>query len=254
MDFEVWATHRRDPLRRRRLAVGSFLGIGVVVGMIAAGFSGAGRMPIVPEEEPVEVELLPPEEEEEPEPEEEEPIVPVEPNPQAMAALPRAAPAIESPTDVPDEPAPESEPTDGDGHGGDPFARKGGTGDGRGTTIGPAPPPPPAAPPPVAKAKPKKKSPVRITEDMTPPKPIAQAAPGYPASAKAAGVEGTVVVKYVISESGRVTAASVVRGPPELAAACLAAVKTWTFEPARDASGRAVSVHRVARFPFRITT
>jgi protein TonB len=111
-----------------------------------------------------------------------------------------------------------------------------------------APPPPPPPPPP-----PKAKEPVRITEDIEPPVPISMAAPGYPPAAKSAGVEGTVVIQYVVTESGGVTSVQAVKGPPELTAACLAAVSSWKFKPALS-KGAPVSVVRQARFPFRIKT
>ncbi|MFO0612853.1 MAG: energy transducer TonB [Polyangiaceae bacterium] len=112
-------------------------------------------------------------------------------------------------------------------------------------------PPPPVAPPPPP--PPKAKEPVRITEDIEPPVPLSMSPPGYPPAAKSAGVEGTVVIQYVVTESGAVTQVQAVKGPPELTAACLAAVSSWKFKPALS-KGAPVSVVRQARFPFRIKT
>jgi TonB family protein len=82
---------------------------------------------------------------------------------------------------------------------------------------------------------------------------MAMPRPSYPAAAKAEGIEGTVIIKYVVTESGQVTNVRVVRGPQALRAVCVAAVKRWRFKPAK-LEGRPVAVHRVARFPFRIRT
>ena len=104
-----------------------------------------------------------------------------------------------------------------------------------------------------APAAPKPTGPIRVTENVTPPVSLSQPAPAYPAAAKAAGVEGTVIVKYAVGADGSVTVAKAVRGPQELRAACEAAVKSWRFKPAM-LDGAAVSVWRIARFPFRIKT
>jgi protein TonB len=101
-----------------------------------------------------------------------------------------------------------------------------------------------------------KSGPIRVTEDVTPPHPIAgqpNQPPAYPAEAKAAGIEGTVVVRFVVTEKGEVAQVQVVSGPPELIAVCLAAVKTWRFTPAIR-EGEPVAVTRNVRFPFHIKT
>ena len=94
---------------------------------------------------------------------------------------------------------------------------------------------------------------VRVTEDVTPPVPVAQPMPAYPSEAKARGVEGTVVVKYVVTAAGTVSNVRAVRGPAELRTACEAVVRSWRFTPA-VLDGQPVAVSRVAQFPFRIRT
>lgn len=94
---------------------------------------------------------------------------------------------------------------------------------------------------------------MRVTENVRPPEPISMPRPQYPAAAKAANVEGTVVVKYVVSDAGVVTSAEVEKGPSELHGVCLSAVRSWRFKPAEN-EGRPVSVVRRATFPFRIRT
>jgi TonB family protein len=114
-----------------------------------------------------------------------------------------------------------------------------------------APPPPPA---PKLVLKVEKKGPLRVTEEVTPPVPNStNAKPEYPPEAKSKGIEGVVLVKYIVSETGMVTDAQILKGPPELGSVCIAAVKRWRFQPA-VLDGQAVAVVRVARFPFRIKT
>jgi TonB family protein len=55
--------------------------------------------------------------------------------------------------------------------------------------------------------------------------------PLYPPKAKAAGVEGTVVVFAQINKSGRIDLARVVSGPEQLQEAALNAVKRWVYRP-----------------------
>lgn len=55
--------------------------------------------------------------------------------------------------------------------------------------------------------------------------------PVYPAIARAAQIQGSVVVKVVIDPVGRVLSEKVLSGPPMLQGAALEAVKTWTFKP-----------------------
>ena len=55
-------------------------------------------------------------------------------------------------------------------------------------------------------------------------------APKYPADARA-GAEGTVVLKEVVDESGKVAGVRLVEGDPTLAAAAMQAVKQWRYRP-----------------------
>jgi protein TonB len=55
--------------------------------------------------------------------------------------------------------------------------------------------------------------------------------PTYPKEAKAAGLTGTVVLKTLVSDTGKVTDASLVDGNPILAAAAIQAVKQWRYRP-----------------------
>ena len=60
---------------------------------------------------------------------------------------------------------------------------------------------------------------------------ISKATPIYPAEAKAARVQGAVVLRAVISKTGEIQQLQVVSGPPELMASALDAVRQWKFKP-----------------------
>ena len=55
--------------------------------------------------------------------------------------------------------------------------------------------------------------------------------PVYPAEARKHRVEGTVVLKAVVSEGGKVEGVRLVEGNPTLAAAAISAVKQWHYRP-----------------------
>ena len=55
--------------------------------------------------------------------------------------------------------------------------------------------------------------------------------PIYPAIAKQAGIEGTVVVKAIISRTGTIEQEQIVSGHPLLARAALNAVRQWKYRP-----------------------
>jgi TonB family protein len=55
--------------------------------------------------------------------------------------------------------------------------------------------------------------------------------PTYPNSARAAGIEGTVIIEIVVDEKGKVAEATVVSGPAVLRAEALRAASQWRFRP-----------------------
>jgi periplasmic protein TonB len=61
---------------------------------------------------------------------------------------------------------------------------------------------------------------------ITPPQPV------YPEAAKAAGVEGMVMVRALVTKEGKIGEAFATEGPPMLTDAATAAVKMATFKPA----------------------
>jgi periplasmic protein TonB len=92
-----------------------------------------------------------------------------------------------------------------------------------------APPPPPM------------KRVIRVGGKIDPPRQIYAAEVKYPAIAKAAKVEGTVIIDAVIDEEGNVVQAHVVSGPGLLIGAALECVAKWKYEPTR-LNGEPVSV------------
>jgi TonB family protein len=58
-----------------------------------------------------------------------------------------------------------------------------------------------------------------------------QPAPAYPPIAKAAHVQGSVVLRAIVSPQGTVENLQVVSGAPMLTSSALDAVKTWTYKP-----------------------
>ena len=63
--------------------------------------------------------------------------------------------------------------------------------------------------------------------------------PVYPAEARKQHLEGTIVLKAVVSEAGKVAGVRLVEGDPTLAAAAISAVKQWHYRPyVRDNKAR----------------
>jgi len=56
-------------------------------------------------------------------------------------------------------------------------------------------------------------------------------APEYPAVAKAARVQGTIVLQATISKTGTIQNLRVISGPPLLQQAALDAVQQWQYRP-----------------------
>jgi protein TonB len=55
--------------------------------------------------------------------------------------------------------------------------------------------------------------------------------PQYPAIAKAARIQGTVVLQATISKSGSIQNLRVISGPPMLQQSALDAVRSWRYKP-----------------------
>jgi protein TonB len=90
-----------------------------------------------------------------------------------------------------------------------------------------ATPTPTAAAPPTALTT----APVRIGGKIQAPRKIKDVKPVYPAEAKAAGIQGIIILEAIIAPDGRVLDARPLRSIPELGAAAVEAVKQWEFVP-----------------------
>jgi len=60
---------------------------------------------------------------------------------------------------------------------------------------------------------------------------IRKTIPLYPSIAKAAGIQGTVVLQATISKQGTIENLRVISGPAMLQQAAIDAVKTWRYRP-----------------------
>ena len=80
---------------------------------------------------------------------------------------------------------------------------------------------------------------------------VHRAMPDYPDAARRAGVQGSVLLGAVVSETGAVTQLKIISGPEVLAQAAIDAVRWWRYEPYRS-NGRAVPVETTVAVNFRL--
>jgi protein TonB len=93
----------------------------------------------------------------------------------------------------------------------------------------------------------------KAEQGLSEPKVIDKVNPEYPKDAREEGVQGTVVLDVVVASDGSVGDVNVVEDPDtRLSHAATAAVVQWRFEPARDSSGKAVSVRYYLTVKFRL--
>jgi len=99
----------------------------------------------------------------------------------------------------------------------------------------------PAAPPsPEQTSSP----PFRVTDGITAPRRLSSVMPRYTEEAKKERLQGMVIVQTVIEKDGTVSDVQILKGLPRgLSEAAAEAIRQWTFEPARDKSGRPVAVY-----------
>ena len=100
--------------------------------------------------------------------------------------------------------------------------------------LPPAPPPPPPPPPAPLTAGADVKRPIgplRISSGVAAGMAISMPQPVYPPDAKAAHVQGVVVLHAIISKAGSVEDLQVVSGPTLLIASALDAVRQWQYKP-----------------------
>jgi TonB family protein len=79
-----------------------------------------------------------------------------------------------------------------------------------------------------------------------------QVGPIYPAGLQKEGIKGSVIVDFILSESGNVYAAAVIKSTdPEFNVAALQAVQKWRFKPA-EREGVAIRCHLQVPINFGI--
>jgi periplasmic protein TonB len=82
-------------------------------------------------------------------------------------------------------------------------------------------------PPPIQRPS----GPVRVSELVRPPRKMVDVRPLYPEYARAARIEGTVVLEAILDRNGRVDQLRVVKSVPLLDQAALDAVRQWRYSP-----------------------
>jgi protein TonB len=97
--------------------------------------------------------------------------------------------------------------------------------------------------------------PVLVSErgHSTAPIAVTRKPPTYPEQAREQGIEGTVIVRFIVGADGSVKRIKIIKGHPLLSAAVRAAVMAWRYRPGTY-EGQPVSMWRSARFPFRLNT
>jgi periplasmic protein TonB len=90
-------------------------------------------------------------------------------------------------------------------------------------------------------------------KDLTKPVVINQINPTYPEEAKKEKVQGEVILTAVISAEGKVVDVTVKKSVDErLSKAAMDAVRQWTFQPGKDAKGKAVQVKSDITVNFKL--
>jgi TonB family protein len=115
----------------------------------------------------------------------------------------------------------------------------------------PPPPPPPPAPPGTRAARPHFEYATvdyRVIGGRESPRLSKNVRTVYPPIARAAALEGTVVIRATVMPDGRLSHTRVVRSIPLLDQAVIDAVRQWQFTPARDAALVETPIEVVARF------
>lgn len=246
MSLDDWGKREDDDAGHATRVAGSYVAAAVLVAtLLGVGIAFGGQIKKQVFDEEVDVKFVPPE------PVKAAPPPPPPPPAPKLAARATSAPPLGQkhdapPTELPKEAPREGDPSDAKPEGpageGDPNGVAGGTG--RGGAPKPVETAPPAPPPPPAPI-------LQVAEVSTPPVPRAKAMPAYPDDARKQGIEALVVVKFVVEEDGQITDVKIVKGHPLFDDVVLAAVRSWTFEPA-TLDGKPVRMARMVKIPFRL--
>lgn len=98
---------------------------------------------------------------------------------------------------------------------------------------------------------PRMESPVLVTPDEEPAQLVYRAAPTYPPLARQARIQGTVMVRITINQSGEVRDVQLVSGHPMLAPAAVDAIRKWRYVP-YEIDGRTVEIQTDVQVIFRM--
>jgi len=96
------------------------------------------------------------------------------------------------------------------------------------------------------------REPVALTPTTTLAPLPGNASPEYPPDMLEKGVEGVVILKIVVSETGAVGDVQVLAGADPFAASAVGAVRRWRFSPPM-VDGRPAPVYFLMRVPFRLS-
>lgn len=93
-----------------------------------------------------------------------------------------------------------------------------------------------------------------VNNPAQPPVPTHRAQPNYPSSARDAGIQGTVRIRFLIGKDGHVESASVAAssGNAALDQAAVDAAYRWRFSPAKDDQGRPVRCYASGPITFSL--
>jgi TonB family protein len=94
---------------------------------------------------------------------------------------------------------------------------------------------------------------LKVSEGTTAPLITEKTPPKYPDATRDAGIQGTVVLKVVVAETGEVKEVSALSGDPLLAQAAVDAVKQWKYKP-YTLDGTPVEMETQATLTFRLQT
>lgn len=120
---------------------------------------------------------------------------------------------------------------------------------GSGNVFGAIPLPGNPPPPPPVAAPPKPSGPLRVSSGVAKGHMLAPIQPVYPAIAKTARIQGTVVIEAIISRQGLIEQAHVINGQPILAQAALKALAQARYRPFK-LNGDSVDVETTISFNF----
>lgn len=101
--------------------------------------------------------------------------------------------------------------------------------------------------------EPNASKPVRLAEETAAAIVTKKVPPAYPLKALVGGIQGTVVLNIIISETGAVQEATVASGDPDLAQAAIESVKQWKYSPYMVA-GKPTSFETQVSFGFHDKT